>query len=60
MFIPMLQMKKLRLSEIQSFAQHHPIPEWLSRDSECDSKPMLFPVILLPESPMIPFGSGGN
>lgn len=36
-FIPMLQMKKLRLSEIQSFAQNHPVPEWLCWDSELDS-----------------------
>lgn len=37
-FNPMFQMKKLRFSEIQSFTQNHPIPEWLSWDSECDSK----------------------
>lgn len=37
-FTPTLQVKQLRLSKIQSLAQHHPVPEWLNWDPETDSK----------------------
>lgn len=37
-FMPTLQVKQLRLSKIQSLAQHHPVPEWLNWDPETDSK----------------------
>lgn len=38
LFIPMLQMEKPRLSEIEQVAQNHPTAEWLSWDSEFNSK----------------------
>lgn len=45
-FIPMLQMKKQKLSEIQSSAHSHAVSEWLSRDSECDSRVPFLPSYL--------------
>lgn len=36
--MPTLQVKQLRLSKIQSLAQHHPVPEWLNWDPETYSK----------------------